>query len=345
MGKKRQILNQDALGKTLAEDIFNRYGVKIIAKNIVINEYVLSRIRKTGKVFTIVYTDTEVDLGGSLEEQKEEYKVNIEEFRDVVSDLAAGRSLRTEKIYRLSDSIYERRDVSSDSIIQCILELKNSDEYTYTHSLNVALYSMLLGKWLELKEWQLKDLIIASTLHDLGKARIPGSILNKKGKLSEQEFREMKRHPDLGCEIAKNIPNIKSEVLDAISMHHERVDGSGYPKGISHDKITIYAKIISVVDVYDALTSERVYKKRITPFETFKEMEKIGLGHFDTKIFVLFLQNIANYYVGSKVRMDTGEIGEIVFIPPHCIHKPIIRLKDGLLDLSCNNHKKIVEMV
>jgi HD-GYP domain-containing protein (c-di-GMP phosphodiesterase class II) len=128
-------------------------------------------------------------------------------------------------------------------------------------------------------------------------------------------------------------------------MHHEREDGTGYPFGIGGDEITLYAKIIALADVYDALTSERVYKKRITPFETFSIIEKTGLRHFDIKIMMTFLHNIASYYIGSEVIMDNGKHGTVVYVTPHNISLPIIKVDDKYIDMSKEKNIKIIELI
>ena len=223
--------------------------------------------------------------------------------------------------------------------------MKEKDQYTFTHSINVALYSMLIAKWLELSEKQITGVIQAGVLHDIGKTKIKPEILNKKGPLLPEEFEQIKQHPIYSYQIIKDIPQISKKTLAGVIMHHERENGTGYPLGVSGKHIPLYAKTIAVADVYDALTSERVYKKRVTPFETFREFEKIGYGEFDVKIMLTFLANIANFYIGSKVKMNTGEIGEIVFVPPYSISKPIVSCGGKYIDLAKDPSYAIEEMI
>lgn len=155
----------------------------------------------------------------------------------------------------------------------------------------------------------------------------------------------MKRHTNLGYDITLSIPQLSDEIRLGVLMHHEREDGSGYPLGMKGQKIAFYAKIISVADVYDALTSERVYKKRITPFDTFRELERIGYGFFDTKVMFTFFSNIAEYYIGSKVRMSNGRVGKVVFITPRQASTPIVEVDGIYIDLSHNSECKIEKML
>lgn len=191
---------------------------------------------------------------------------------------------------------------------------------------------------------QVKNVIIAGLLHDIGKSRIPENILNKEGQLLPDELEYMKKHTIIGYNMSKNIQGLKSSIRRAILMHHEREDGSGYPLGIKGPEIHIYAKIIAIADVFDDMTSEKLNKKGETPFNAFRQFRRIGLGQFDTSIMMTFLSNIANYYMGAKVRMNTGEIGDIVYLPPHSTSSPVVRIGDNYIDLSFDKAYEIVAM-
>lgn len=185
----------------------------------------------------------------------------------------------------------------------------------------------------------------AALMHDIGKAKIPDAILNKRGPLNDVEFQIMKKHSQYGYEIAKDDNRINTEVLKGILMHHEREDGSGYPLKLKGDKIGYFAKIIAVCDVYDALTQERVYKGRMTPFDAFKIIETDGYTTFDTKILLTFLHNIASYYIGMEVVLSDGRQGEIVYITPMNVSYPIVKVGDELIDLMRNKEIKIVSLL
>jgi HD-GYP domain-containing protein (c-di-GMP phosphodiesterase class II) len=189
------------------------------------------------------------------------------------------------------------------------------------------------------------DIIEAAVLHDLGKCMISPTILNKREKLQAYEFEYLKTHTTIGFDLSRKIPGIKQEVREVILTHHERNDGRGYPFGLNAGQINIYTKIVSVADVYDALTSERVYKKRKTPFETFKEFQKIGFDHFDPKVVLTFLTNIINYYLGSKVLLNTGETGEVVFISPYDPSLPTVKVAEKFIDLTKEKEVIIEQMI
>lgn len=347
--KKRYVNIFECLpGSVIAEDIYDSNGMLIISKKATATEYIINKLADFGIEHIAVYEPSEVIESNikqtDLIEFRKNYKRNVDTIKQVLKDLASGKNIDQHKMNHLTESIYSEKK-SNYHIIECINEVKNVDEYTYTHSINVSIYSMLISKWMNLSKKKVKDIVQAGLLHDIGKSRIPIEILNKKGPLLPNEFEQIKKHSVIGYNLTKHIPGLSEEIRKAILMHHEREDGNGYPFGIRGDKISLYAKIISVADVYDALTSERVYKRRITPFDTFREFEKIGYGYFDTKVMLTFLSNISNYYIGSKVRMNTGEIGEIVYVPPQCISKPIILIGDTHIDLSVDSRYSIVEMI
>jgi putative nucleotidyltransferase with HDIG domain len=277
---------------------------------------------------------------------KRKYQNSVNSVKVIINDLAAGKGLDNEKINEISSSLYENM-CSNVAVTECLNKIKIVDEYTYSHCINVSLYSMLIGKWLELPESEIKFLMNAGILHDVGKSKIPIVILNKKGPLTQEEYEIIKKHPLFGFEIIKNYTGINKKVKEAVLMHHEKENGTGYPFGIKSESISNFAKIISIADAFDAITSERVYKKRQTPFDTFREFERIGIGegYYDPGILLKFIHNISQYYVGSRVMISTGKCGEIVYVPPHNISSPVVKVDGSFIDLSAQRDMKIIEML
>ncbi len=338
-------------GYEIAEDVFNSRGSLIITKDTIVNETIRQKL-VAFRVYRIAareqakMIDTVNNPKADIIAFKKKYQKSVNSVKGIINDLAAGRGLDNEKINEISSSLYENM-CSNIAVTECLNKIKIVDQYTYTHCINVSLYSMLIGKWLELPESEIKILIIAGILHDVGKTKIPIDILNKKGPLTQEEFEVIKMHPLFGFEILKDNTGINNKVKDAVLMHHEKVNGTGYPFGIKSARISSFAKIISIADAFDALTSERVYKKRQTPFDTFREFERIGIseGHYDPGILLKFIYNISQYYVGSRVMMSTGKFGEVVYVPPHNISNPVVRVDGSYIDLSAQRGMKIIEML
>ena len=338
-------------GYEIAEDVINSNGSLIITKNTVVNEFIRKRLIafKIDRIAVCEGTkkmNTVYNPKADIIEFKRKYQKSVDSVKTIINDLAAGRGLDHERINDISSSLYKNM-YSYIVVTECLNKIKLVDEYTYSHCINVALYSMLIGKWLELPEGEIKHLMTAGLLHDVGKSKIPTDILNKNGPLTKEEFEIIKKHPSYGFEIIKDNKGINKKVKEAVLMHHEKENGTGYPYGIKSGNISSFAKIVSIADAFDALTSERVYKKRQTPFDTFKEIERIGIGEgfYDPGILLKFIHNISQYYVGSRVMMSTGKFGEIVYVPPHSISNPVVRVEGSYIDLSAQRGMKILEML
>jgi HD-GYP domain-containing protein (c-di-GMP phosphodiesterase class II) len=188
-------------------------------------------------------------------------------------------------------------------------------------------------------------LTAAGILHDIGKTRTPPEILNKQGKLTDEEFEEMKRHVVYGYRILEN-QSIPQDVKLGALMHHEKIDGMGYPMGLKGGRINRFAKIISICDIYDAMTANRVYRGKICPFDVIRTFERRVYGELDTECLLVFLRNIAYSFVGTWVKLNDGRVAEVLFINSSNLSKPIVRVENGdLIDLSTNNDLIIASVV
>lgn len=193
-----------------------------------------------------------------------------------------------------------------------LARLKTVDDYTYMHSVAVCAMMVALAKQLGFDEAQTRSAGLAGLLHDLGKAVMPMAVLNKPGKLTEAEFAIIKSHPVEGHKMLLGGVNMDAMVLDVCLHHHEKTDGSGYPKGLKGDEISVFAKMGAVCDVYDAITSNRPYKSGWDPAESLRKMAEWANGHFDPKVFQAFVKSMGIYPVGSLVRLTSGRIGVVV---------------------------------
>lgn len=193
-----------------------------------------------------------------------------------------------------------------------LARLKKVDDYTYMHSVAVCAMMVSLAKQLGLDEAQTRSAGLAGLMHDLGKALMPTDVLNKPGKLTNEEFDIIKTHPVEGHQMLIGSINVDPMVLDVCLHHHEKTDGSGYPKGLKGDEISLFAKMGAVCDVYDAITSNRPYKSGWDPAESLRKMAEWANGHFDPKVFQAFVKTMGIYPVGSLVRLTSGRIGVVM---------------------------------
>lgn len=230
----------------------------------------------------------------------------------------------------------------NDSLAVDISALKTSDEYTFKHSVDVATISMIIAKNQGMSQKDVYNIGIAGLLHDMGKSKIPLEILNKPAKLSDEEFAIMKQHSELGYEILKGKKGFTDTISLAVLQHHEKMNGKGYPLGCTADKITPYAKILSVADVYDALVTERPYKKSFSQ-RTAVEMIMSMTDELDITAMRGFLGSVILYPVDSTVQLSNGEQARVVENKTQSVLRPtVVGLKSGIVydlanDLSCAN--------
>ena len=226
-------------------------------------------------------------------------------------------------------------------IYHLFYELKAQDEYTYRHTVCVGIISALIGKWLNLGQSELNDLTLGATLHDIGKARVPADILNKPGRLTQEEYIEMKRHTVYGYRMLKDIPELNERVALIALQHHEREDGGGYPFSLRSEKIDALAKIVAIADVYHAMSSSRVYHQA-EPFHiVISQMQNDVFGKFDPKIMLVFLYRIMDSLVGRRVLLSDGEEGTILMVDQFEPLRALIKTGDTLVDLRLNRGLRI----
>ncbi|NLM34699.1 MAG: HD-GYP domain-containing protein [Clostridiales bacterium] len=331
------------IGKVIAEDIFFN-GLKLVGKNTIVNDYMIKRLIECGITSLYIYDDKGEIKEEQFSEIHEQYTSVILEIKKVVEDLSVNEKINYETIQNISQSIIGQfKEVNS--VIQCLNTIKDSHNYTYTHCINVAFYSMLLAKWLNLSEDEICEVTDAALLHDIGKTKVPLKILDKPARLTNEEFEEIKKHSMYGYKLISDHDDINLRVKEAVLEHHEREDGSGYPFGTKGRDIPVYAKIIGITDTFDAMTSSRVYKDKRTPFVAFKMYSTEGRRLYDQDILNVFLENISKNYIGSKVVLKDGAVGEIVYIPPKDTVCPIVKVNDRYINFSHEDIDSIKEVI
>lgn len=206
--------------------------------------------------------------------------------------------------------------------------LRSSDDSVYSHSLNVAMISRILGKWLKWCASDLDSLVIAGLLHDIGKLMIPPEILNKEGKLTDEEFEMIRWHPRAGYELIKDL-KIDSRIKKAALQHHERCDGTGYPMKASEIMLDDFAMVIAIADVYDAMTAARKYRAPLCPFQVIREFERDGYHKYKTEFLLTFLQHIASTYQNNRVILSNGQAAKIILLNQNSLSEPLVQLNDG----------------
>ena len=225
-------------------------------------------------------------------------------------DARMGQALQFEQAGELVEEISDSIMRHPNALIS-LARLKNADEYTYMHSVAVCALMIALARNLGLNEGQVREAGLAGLLHDIGKMAIPSEVLNKPGKLTDNEFATVRDHPEVGSRMLLDSKQVSALVLDVCLHHHEKMDGTGYPHRLEGEQISLYARMGAVCDVYDAITSNRPYKQGWDPAESIRKMAE-WKGHFDPVVFQAFVKTVGIYPVGSLVRLESGRIGVVM---------------------------------
>ena len=344
MNAARTLLIDDLKnGMIIGEDVVNRFGNVLIIAGTKITElqrmqdYLRDhkipsvRIKQEETFFddTIDYFDLEDDpvireiqYVADFREEFNQIKDNLQnEFQAILK----GEGIKKENI---NSNIEKTLQVfkGNMNVFQLIEKIKDIDDITYAHSHNVTLISYALGQWLGLKPVELQNLTIGAMLLDIGKMQVSPDVLNKQEKLTSDELDECRKHVLYSYELIKDFDALDNNIKQTILLHHERMDGSGYPMGFKGDKIPLFARIVAIADVYNALTSSRPYREKRTPFDAIRILETEYVNKLDTKILYIFLRRIGNCFVGQKVKLNDGRRAEIVFLPKQYLYKPIVKI-------------------
>lgn len=275
----------------------------------------------------------------------------IETHPPIVSETTRIHAIKSLKKLNIDECIFVANAIvdeirECESIVIETMRISSYDNYTYTHSINVDIYSVILGIALGMPDDELKKLSQAALLHDIGKTCLPVELLNKPGKLTPEEYEEVQKHSRYGYNLLKNNPDISSVTRNAILSHHENEDGTGYPRNLPAEKIHKFAKIIHIADVYDALTTKRVYKDAMNPADALEYLMSQAECLFNKDMVATFMQYIAPYPLGVTVELSNGKQAVVVQTNREMLSRPKVRLFDGtIIDLMDQLDITIVKML
>lgn len=345
-------LHQIKEGMIAIDDVFSPSGQLVVSKNTVLNPRTISKLKLYNvKSLYVLISDGLAETLNKTEDIPEnsirsstQFKAFRRTFVSTATEL--NRTLETlfrtpnakveyDEILTQLDSLTE--NISSTMYLMEILQcMREYDDTIFVHSISVALVANTIACRLKLSEEDQKNLMLACILHDIGKLKIPPEILLKPGRLTEEEFELIKTHPQAGYALLKH-SGLPAEVLLAVLLHHERCDGSGYPSGLSGNKLPLFARIIAIADVYDAMTAKRTYRKEICPFDVIAMFEEEGYQKYDVNLLIPFLESIAQSYINAEVRLSNSLVGTIVMINSQRLSKPIVNVDGQFYDLSKDN--------
>lgn len=344
-------------GMTVATDVFSLNNQLVISKGVVLNSRTISKL----SFYSIPYIQVEDEDSVDAIEEAKTYHQKIQSDPHFIKFKGQFDDTINEFKSKINDVVNQNEPLDVDFLLDHTLNLINSapdsmgiltllgnmrtyDDETYAHCMNVALICHVFAKWLHMSDEEVNTVTLCGLLHDIGKLVIPKTILSKPGKLTNDEYTQIKEHSRAGYEILRK-NNIDPHICNAALLHHERNDGTGYPLHLKGNQIDPYAKIVAIADVYDATTSPRVYRPAMCPFEVIDIFEKDGLQKYDVEYILIILENIVNTYLLESVKLSDGRDGQIVYINKDKLSRPTVKVKDSYVDLAANKGLDIIDII
>lgn len=354
MEEKTKIINFNKIedGMIVARTI-EQNGKVLIKKDITLTYKIIKKLRqlyfiekievydkKAEKKIVNIKSKQDEDLD-KLEDKFKDMSINLQRtFRQIANYNKRSMNEIMEFSQKIQDELKP-----SNLVIKDIVLYGSGEDTIYRHGVNVAALSSYLGKWVGFEEEKINLLVYSAIFHDIGKTKIRRDILDKASTLTTSEFNTIKTHAQEGYKIIKEISFLDKSVSHGVLMHHERLDGSGYPLGLKGDTIHPFAKIIAIADVFDAINSNRVYKNKRLPFEALQIVKNESLGKLDYEYVSIFLEHIVNYYIGEEVLLNTNQKCKIIKMNLNNLDKPLV-LKDGeFIELEKEKNIYIKEML
>ncbi|MDR3584651.1 MAG: HD-GYP domain-containing protein [Desulfosporosinus sp.] len=315
-------------GSILARPVMNSFGMVLLQTGVILTASYIDRLKTLGYDVLFIQDDRldDVEINIAITNQTREVAYKSIELisKYLERDSNSKDSIPIDNV-RISVRQMINDLLSSSDIIGNLTEIQGYDDYTFHHSVNTTIISLILGIASGYSEQKLMELGMGVLMHDIGKIKVPEEILNKKTPLTEAEFGEIKKHTTYGFEILRKNNDLSLLSAHVAFQHQEKWDGTGYPRGLKGSAIHEYGRLAAIADVYEALTSKRVYRKAIEPNEAFEYIISQGNTHFDPKIVEVFKKNIAVYPSGSGILLSNGQRGNVIKQNPAFPNRPFVR--------------------
>ncbi|HZK85723.1 MAG TPA: HD-GYP domain-containing protein [Desulfosporosinus sp.] len=314
-------------GSVLARPVINSSGTVLLQTGVRVTASYIGRLMAMGYDVLFIQDDRLEDVEFHMTITSQTREVAYKTIQSVSEYIECGResslkasSVRTTVNQMINDLLF------SADILGNLTEIQGYDDYTFHHSINTTIIGLVLGLASGYSERKLLEFGMGVLMHDIGKIRIPESILNKKTPLMKEEFEEIKRHPTSGYDILRKNNDFSFLSAHVAFQHHEKWDGTGYPRGLKGNEIHEYGKLAAIADVYEALTSKRIYRKAMEPNAAYEYIVSQSNQHFDPQVLKVFAKHIAVYPSGSGILLSNGQRGNVVKQNPAFPNRPLVRV-------------------
>lgn len=347
---KRLSTQQLIPGMIIAQNVYSFDQELLLTKGTALTDKLITKLDLYG-VLTIYVEDTlptvsapsnphkepsyyeRLKNSSRFKEFKGEYEMQLDSFRLAINNMVE-RNIEIDIELMLQNALQMiSRSSGYPGILDMLQNMREYDDSTFTHCMNVALICNLLAGWLKFDEEETKLATACGLFHDIGKLMVPHEIITKPGKLSDEEFEQIKKHPVSGYQLLLN-QDVDDHVRNAALMHHERNDGTGYPLHLVGNQIDKYASIVAIADVYDAMTAARCYRGPLCPFRVIEIFESEGYEKYSVKYLLPFLENVVNTYIQNRCRLSDGREGDIIYINKDNLSRPIVQCGTEYINLA-----------
>lgn len=347
-------------GMILGQDVYNFANQIVVKKGTVLDERTITKLHRfeipqfmiEEEVLSVQEANSyhrssyseRIQNSPEFKKFQENYDIEVMSFQNMLSCvIEKNQKIDCEALYRQVVMLLKDTG-NSINAFDMVQNLRHYDDSTYAHSMNVGLLCNVFAGWLGFDEEGKKILTVAGILHDIGKTRVPLDIIQKPARLSEEEYQIIKKHTEYGFAILTE-NKLDYHIRYTALQHHERNDGSGYPLGLKDDHIDEYAKIVSIVDVYDAMTSPRVYRGPTCPFNVIQIFEEEGFQKYDSRYILTFLRRIAESYLNEKIKLSDGRLGKLIYVNTHALSRPVVMVDGEAIDLRKEKDLRILEIM
>ncbi|MEW9123543.1 MAG: HD-GYP domain-containing protein [Thermotaleaceae bacterium] len=311
-------------GMKLARNVYDAEGQILLSAGLPFKKNYAQKLKNSGIQEIYVIAEDGICCDNAQHTINEISRVEAKKLvASTMGKVVLEKDIEIQRVFAMVENLLDEL-LSQKDILLNLTEIRTVDEYTFAHSVNVCILSLITGIAMGYSRDQLKTLGSGALLHDIGKILVPLEILNKPAPLTDEEYVIMKKHTQLGYEVLKKYPQIDEDIAIIALTHHERYDGKGYPIGLKAEKLHQYAKIVAISDVYDAMTSDRVYKEKLKPHQAIEYLIAMGNHQFDYEIVKVFTQHVASYPIGTIVLLSNGYRGAVLRIDKNFPHRPTV---------------------